>query len=347
MRLKLENVNTINRKLANGQTRTYYYHRITGKRIDAKPNTLAFAHAYEEASKHHENSTDNFASLLRAYQASADFRALADSTKMNYRHRISVLNDIFGDFALTTICNKRFKTDVLAWRDDLSAETPSAAESLVKLLKAILSFSEQRGLIENNYLRGMPKLPQRNRSDCIWEHDQIKAILAVSPNVLQWAIKLALLTGQRRGDLIALRWTDIKPGFIRLIQGKTKAKVGIPVIPQLESLFSEIPRTAPTVLTTTFGKPWGDGSSLAWQWRKGLEKAGMDDKGLTFHDLRGTAVTALADVGCTEIQIAAITGHSLEHISKILKTYLKRTDAQAVGAMAKLGTSWIGELQNA
>jgi integrase len=30
---------------------------------------------------------------------------------------------------------------------------------------------------------------------------------------------------------------------------------------------------------------------------------------VTFHDLRGTAVTRLALMGCTEIQIAAITGH--------------------------------------
>jgi integrase len=40
--------------------------------------------------------------------------------------------------------------------------------------------------------------------------------------------------------------------------------------------------------------------------------------GVTFHDLRGTAVTRLALMGCTEIQIAAITGHSLRDVRSIL-----------------------------
>ena len=38
-------------------------------------------------------------------------------------------------------------------------------------------------------------------------------------------------------------------------------------------------------------------------------KAEAED--LHWHDLRGTLVTMLADAGCSEIQIAAITGHSV------------------------------------
>ena len=36
---------------------------------------------------------------------------------------------------------------------------------------------------------------------------------------------------------------------------------------------------------------------------------------LTFHDLRGTAVTQLAKAGCTVPEIATITGHSLKTIT--------------------------------
>jgi hypothetical protein len=39
---------------------------------------------------------------------------------------------------------------------------------------------------------------------------------------------------------------------------------------------------------------------------------------VTFHDLRGTAVTRLALVGCIEAEIAAITGHSLRDVGRIL-----------------------------
>ena len=54
---------------------------------------------------------------------------------------------------------------------------------------------------------------------------------------------------------------------------------------------------------------------------QGTVEAASKDAGITdlhFHDLRGTAVTLLAEAGCTTPQIAAITGHSLETVTKIL-----------------------------
>ena len=64
-------------------------------------------------------------------------------------------------------------------------------------------------------------------------------------------------------------------------------------------------------------------------------KAGIS--GLTFNDLRGTAVTRLALVGCTEAQIASITGHSLRDVHSILDAhYLHRDPALAESAITKL-----------
>ena len=58
---------------------------------------------------------------------------------------------------------------------------------------------------------------------------------------------------------------------------------------------------------------------------------------MTFHDLRGTAVTRLAQMECTEAEIAAITGHSLRDVCSILDThYLSRDPALAESAIRKL-----------
>jgi hypothetical protein len=43
----------------------------------------------------------------------------------------------------------------------------------------------------------------------------------------------------------------------------------------------------------------------------------------------------LAEAGCTDPEIAAITGHSLERTRQILETYLPRTPEMARNAMAK------------
>jgi integrase len=59
------------------------------------------------------------------------------------------------------------------------------------------------------------------------------------------------------------------------------------------------------------------------QWEAASKDAGITD--LHFHDLRGTVVTLLAEARCTTPQIAAITGHSLKTVTKILDKYLART----------------------
>jgi hypothetical protein len=58
---------------------------------------------------------------------------------------------------------------------------------------------------------------------------------------------------------------------------------------------------------------------------------------VTFHDLRGTAVTRLAIVGCTEAEIAYLTGHSLRDVRSILDAnYLHRDPALGKSAISKL-----------
>ena len=60
---------------------------------------------------------------------------------------------------------------------------------------------------------------------------------------------------------------------------------------------------------------------------------------MTFHDLRGSAVTRLAQVGCTIPEIAAMTGHSLGDVSEMLDShYLSRDIGLAQSAIKKLET---------
>jgi hypothetical protein len=59
--------------------------------------------------------------------------------------------------------------------------------------------------------------------------------------------------------------------------------------------------------------------------------------GVTFNDLRGTAVTRLALAGCTEAEIATITGHSLRDVRSVLDAhYLPRDSTLAESAIRKL-----------
>ena len=71
-------------------------------------------------------------------------------------------------------------------------------------------------------------------------------------------------------------------------------------------------------LTSTDNEPWtADGFRSTW--RKACATAGI--VGLTFQDLRVTAVTRIAVAGCTEAQIAAITGHRPRDVGAILDAF--------------------------
>jgi integrase len=101
----------------------------------------------------------------------------------------------------------------------------------------------------------------------------------------------------------------------------------------LRVALANTPRTATTILTNTDGHSWTEDGFRA-SWRKACAKAGIGD--LHFHDLRGSAVSRLAEAGCTEAEIAAITGHSLREVGVMLDRYLKRSEKLAEAAILKL-----------
>lgn len=153
-------------------------------------------------------------------------------------------------------------------------------------------------------------------------------------------------TGDRTeaGDLLVLPWSafDASPtkgapgGWIRLRQSKTGRKVSVPVTRRLRVVLENMPRTSPVMLTNGLRRPWQP-NAFRKAWGNVSRKAGLVD--LTFHDLRGTAVTQLSEAGCTPQQIATITGHSLRDVGAILDKYLARNDKIAVAAIAKLERS--------
>ena len=96
-------------------------------------------------------------------------------------------------------------------------------------------------------------------------------------------------------------------------------------------------RPGETILLNSRGKPWTK-TGFQTSWRKVCDKVGVN--GLTYHDLRGTAVTRLALAGCTVAEIAAVTGHSLKDVDRIL-------DVHYLGGRKELARSAITKLEAA
>jgi integrase len=274
-------------------------------------------------------------SMLLQYQASEDFRGLADSTRRSYVPLIKRIEKSFGDFPLSALTDRRTRGVFLAWRDGLASSAGRRqADYAWSVLALVLSWSLDRGLVAANPCVRGGRLYRGSRRDNIWTEADEAAFLKRAPKHLHLPLLLALWTGQRQGDLLRLLWSAYDGTHIRLRQGKRGARVVIPVGAPLKAALDATPRRGAVILLNSDGRPWtSDGFRTSWG--KACKKAGV--AGVTFHDLRGTAVTRLALAGCTEAEIVTLTGLLLQSVRSILdKHYLARDPALGESAIRKL-----------
>jgi len=336
MRIRLKGINSKRKRLADGSFKTYYWAWKGGPPLHGEPGTPEFIASYNEAvARKLVPPRGILFSLLQQYQASEDFRALADSTRRSYVPLIVRIEKAFGDFPLSALTDRRTRGVFMAWRDEIASSAGRRqADYAWTVLARVLSWSINRGLITYNPCERGGRVYRGNRVDKIWTPDDEAAFLRSAPSHLHLPLLLALWTGQRQGDLLRLPWSAYDGQRIRLKQSKTGASVNIKVGAPLKAALDGTPRRSTIILTTIDGRPWtSDGFRASW--RKAQAATGVT--GVTFNDLRGTAVTRLALVESNEVQIAAVTGHSLRDVRSILDAhYLHRDPALADAAITKL-----------
>jgi integrase len=336
VRVTLKGVNSVTKRLADGTLRTYWYAWKGGPPLRGEPNSPEFIASYNAAVATKTATPQGvILSILQGYQASEDFRGLADSTRRGYVALIMRIEKEFGDFPLAALTDRRTRGVFLAWRDKLAANSGRRqADYAWSVLARVLSWALDRGLVAANPCTHGGRLYRGSRRDNIWTAADEATFLEHAPAHLHLPLLLALWTGQRQGDLLRLPWSAYDGKHIRLRQGKTGARVVIPVGAPLKAALDSVSKRSTIMLTNSEGKPWtSDGFRTSWG--KACKRAGVS--GVTFHDLRGTAVTRLAIAGCTEAEIATITGHSLQSVRAILDGhYLARDPALGESAIRKL-----------
>jgi hypothetical protein len=351
-RIDLKGINKVRRKLAGGRWRVYYYHRATGQRLDGAPGSAEFIASWQAAEasiRSTDRSAGTLSAWISAYRASKDYLDLAPATRHDYLKQIAKIEAAFGDMPLAALQDPRVRAEFLDWRDELAQRGARQADYAMTVLGRVLSWAVNRGYLAINPAAKPGRKYRADRAEKIWEPADVAAFIAVAPTELALAMIVGRDTGQRQGDLLRLSWTAYDGSCIKLRQSKTGARVEVPVTRELKRLLDAAPRArSTTILTTAAGLPW-KADHFRHEWRAATIAAGRD--GLRFNDLRGTAVTRLADAECTPAQIASITGHSQRSIAAILDTYQARTRHQADLAIAKLERSLRGiaakRLQNA
>src|SRR6516162_9038516 len=335
MRVSLKGVHSAHATLADGTKIVYWYAWRGGPRIYGEPGTPEFMASYNAAVAQRVPSPEGrMQSLMDWFQTTGEFRTLRERTKTDYVKQISLIEQEFATFPIKALAARETRGVFKDWRDKLALKSVRQADYAWTVLARIFSVAKDRGRIVVNPCERGGRLYNATRVDSIWSIDDEAAFLQRAPAHLHLALLLALWTGKRQGDLLRLPWSAYDGTHIRLRQSKTGARVVIPVGAPLKVMLAATTKHSIIMLTNHNGQPWtADGFRTSW--RRACAAAGVT--GVTFHDLRGTAVTRLALAGCTEAEIATITGHSLRSVRAIIDThYLSRDPALAESAIRKL-----------
>ncbi len=336
MRVNLKGIHRIK-----SRGRYYYYAWRGGPRIKGEPGTPEFVASYNAAhEKRKEVSLDTVGGLVKHYKASQEYKNLSPRTRKDYGPVFKVIEEAFADMPKAALTDKRARGIFKEWRGTF-AKTPRKADRHWSVLKRIFNVAKDHGLIVDNPCDRGGRLYHGSRVSDLWTQDQITLAEARMPAHIWSAVVLAKETGQRQADLLQLLWSDIDSEHIRITQNKTGKRVSIRKSQELREMLSELKREqqrtdqlSTHVLLNTHGRPWtSDGFQTSWG--KAKNKAGII--GVTFNDLRGTAVTTWAEAGATVPEIAALSGHSLKDVETILeKHYLSKTQALGDNVIMKL-----------
>jgi hypothetical protein len=120
VRVRLEGINKVRKRLANGEVKTYFYHRATGLRLEGEPGSAEFIACYGDAEKgmrdRHASGTLN--ALIRGYTLSVEFQQkLAASTQTEYRRMLKAAEVEFGDMPIAALDDPRVRKEFLDWRE--------------------------------------------------------------------------------------------------------------------------------------------------------------------------------------------------------------------------------------
>jgi len=159
------------------------------------------------------------------------------------------------------------------------------------------------------------------------------------------ALRFAMLTGMRKGEVCALKWQDIKGGKITLKDHKTSKKTGdkvIPVTPPAMKILEEMER----MLGTHLVFPGAQGGSCYHALRSLWDaiRAGTTFEDVRVHDLRHTFASFGVMEGLTLEQIGGLLGHKAAATTKRYAHLMEEAAMTAASKTAEAVADRLGSL---
>jgi integrase len=318
-----------------------YYFRFKGKRWPLPtPGEPGFMAAYEAVKKAvSDNPTSAVANVhflsgtlgwaIEKFTGDRNYLSRAENTRRNERRTFDLLRKKYGAGMLKDLTSRHVKLI----RDDIR-ETHSVADVAVGLLSVIWVYADEHLDLDLtvNPTVGVRRVHRHGKGHQPWPMELLERFMCEAPPPLAFACRLAIYTGQRRSDVVKMKWSQFDGSLIEVRQQKTDELLAIPCHRALCDELKSMPRLGEAILIGERGRSL-KASSLGVLVRRALNAMGVS--GYSIHGLRKNAAQALAEAGCSDREIMAITGH---RTTEMVSLYTRRAEQKrmARSAMDKL-----------
>jgi len=260
--------------------------------------------------------------------------------------------------------------DISKYQAQLKEEGRSAQTvniTIKKVLKHALKVAVEEGLLDRNPVATIKPLRGTTAQKGIFSPDQVRRLVEAAEGDWKGLILAGYYTGGRLSDLARLKWSNVKlledkdgpKGKMTFYQQKTEAKMGhkakveIPIHPELhEYLVASTGIDSPNapVFPELFDQPGPGKSGLSMAFKRIMAKAGIDgglirvaegEKGrnlsaLSFHSLRHSFNSAMANANVSQELRMKLTGHSSAGMNANYTQHELETLRRAIGLIGRL-----------
>ena len=277
--------------------------------------------AFKAARSRRQTVEYTVARLASDYMDSPDYIAKAKGTRDLYAIQLTKARKLIGKVPVDSLTPAivQLVLDGEQW----AAGTHNA---FISALSALYTWGRKRGKTSATPTKDIEKREGGTHEP--WPADVLEAALVSDNDRVRLAVHLLFCTGQRIGDVCALRWSDIAGGKLTISQQKRGRNVSFGLPEMLLAELARTPKRGITILTNRIGAPVQvkaiRNELIAFGASHGVK--------LVPHGLRKNAVNTLLEAGCSHAQVAAVTGQSMG----MIEHYAKRVDAGKLGTAAML-----------
>jgi|SRR6185312_986695 len=223
---------------------------------------------------------------------------LMPRTQKDYSRHIAILEQKFGHMKPDELTSRHVGQFLDRQKGKIQANRQ------VAVLSAVYAKMVGRWYVaERNPCMGVERNASKRRSRYVTDQEYVAVYTIAKPRV-RLAMDLALITGQRQGDLLTLPWKNVTEEGILFTQGKTGKRLLVSLSDVLRHVLARCKALTPVVdiggyvLRTRTGKPYtSEGFRACWQrTMKKAIKAGVIKERFTFHDLRAKSVSDTANI---------------------------------------------------